>query len=224
MFLTEKLISLVAPHYCIVCGDEGAVVCEWCMPDFATPLPSRCYACKSQTDDSLVCKKCRKTSRIKRAWVRTSYEGNPKQLIHDFKFERKTAAALPAARLLAETLPYLTPDTLITHIPTAPDRVRQRGYDHAKLLAEALARELGLKHTILLIRLTRTRQVGAKRKKRLSQMQNAFRSVNSTELQKATVLLVDDLVTTGATIESAAKCLKTAGAKTVNAAVFAQKQ
>ncbi|HTE22568.1 MAG TPA: phosphoribosyltransferase family protein [Candidatus Limnocylindria bacterium] len=157
-------------------------------------------------------------------WVRTEYEDGAKQLIHDFKFERKQAAALPIARMMAECLPFLQPDTLITHVPTATHRVRRRGYDHAELLARALAQELGLEHRTLLRRVTQTRQVRSKRAERLSQMRHAFRPVRSEEVQKATILMVDDLTTTGATIESAARCLREAGAKTVDAVVFAQKE
>ena len=88
----------------------------------------------------------------------------------------------------------------------------------------SLARELGLRHETLLGRVTQTRQVRSKRVERLAQMQSAFRVVHPEKVQKSVVLLVDDLVTTGATIESAAKCLREAGAKLVDATVFAQKQ
>lgn len=160
---------------------------------------------------------------MKHVWVRTQYDGMPKQLIHDFKFERKQAAARPIAQLMAESLPYLPPETIITHIPTAPRRVRMRGYDHAALLAKELAKRLGLSHQTLLRRVTQTRQVGSKRAERIKQMERAFEPVSNVP-QNAKVLLVDDLVTTGATLESAARVLRNAGVKTIDATVFAQKQ
>jgi ComF family protein len=223
MFFLDKLVAVAAPHTCMMCGDEGAVVCDWCLPDFTPPLPARCYRCKSITPDSSVCKKCRRTSHVKHVWVRATYEKEVKQLIHDFKFERKQAAAQPIARLLIESLPFLAAGTTITHVPTATSRVRSRGYDHAELLARVLARELGLKHETLLRRVTQTRQVGSKRSERLEQMQHAFRPVYKKDAQRTQILLVDDLVTTGATLEAAAKCLKTTGVRTVDAVVFAQK-
>jgi ComF family protein len=179
--------------------------------------------CKVATKDSLVCAKCRRTSRIKHVWVRTTYDGPAKQLIHDFKFQRKIAAAEPITTLMIETLPYLTPEIILVHVPTASSRVRRRGYDHAELLTRTLAQKLGLAHQTLLLRTTQTRQVGSKREQRLRQMQSAFKPLRAEALQKAHVLLVDDLTTTGATLEAAAKCLKSAGAKTVDAIVFAQK-
>lgn len=123
---------------------------------------------------------------------------------------------------MVENLPYLNRETVVTHIPTATSRVRRRGYDPAELIARALAKESGLKHKTMLLRVTQTRQVGAKRNKRIMQMEYAFKPALEVP-SSVPVLLVDDLTTTGATLESAAKCLKTAGAKTVNAAVFAQK-
>lgn len=223
VFVVEKLISLVAPHYCVVCGNEGSVVCAWCLPDLAPPLPSRCFLCKKATQNSAVCQSCRRVTAIKHVWVRTFYEGTAKKLVHDLKFERRLAAVKPIARLMSESLPYLPADTIVAHVPTATSRVRKRGYDHAEKIARALAGHLNLRHEVLLARVSQTRQVGAKRAQRLSQMKGAFRPIGSQKLQKATILLVDDLTTTGATLEAAASCLKSAGAKTVNAVVFAQK-
>lgn len=222
MFIVERLISLLAPHQCMTCGDEGAVVCAWCLPDFAPPLPSRCYVCKSATPDSQVCKKCRRTSKLKHVWVRAEYEGQVKELVQGFKFERKQAAADPIVKLMVEALPFLPPHTVVTHVPTATSRVRRRGYDHAELLTRALAQQTGLQHETLLARVTQTRQVGAKRKERLLQMEHAFTSLRPCD-SSVPVLLVDDLTTTGATLEAAAVVLRQAGTKTVDAVVFAQK-
>jgi competence protein ComFC len=219
----EWLLGMVAPHSCFVCGDEGAVVCDWCLPDIAPPLPERCYRCKAVSKDSAVCAKCRRGRPLKHVWVRTMYEGCAKQLVHDFKFERKRAAADPIARLMAEALPYLSPDSVLAHIPTAPSRVRQRGYDQAELLARSLARQLGVSHQTILARVTQTRQVGSHRKERLSQMQHAFRVIRPDRFVGLSVVLVDDLTTTGATLEAAARCLRDAGAKSVSAVIFAQR-
>ena len=224
MFITEKIISIVAPHQCLVCEREGAVVCDWCLPDFAAALPDRCYKCKTIAPDSRVCKPCRTKSPLKHVWVRTDYEEPNKQLIHNFKFERQQAAAIPLARMMAEKVPFLSRDTIIAHVPTATSRVRKRGYDHAELLAQALAKELGLPCQTLLLRTTQTRQVRSSREQRLKQMEGAFMALKSGALRSQKVLLVDDIVTTGSTLESAARCLREAGAKTVDAVVFAQRQ
>lgn len=223
MFIVERIINIVAPHYCIMCGDEGAVVCDWCLPDIAPSLPSRCYLCKVATRESQVCSKCRRNSSLRHVWTRAQYEGYAKQLVHDLKFERKQAAAEPVAQLMAEPLPFLPKETIIVHVPTATSRVRRRGYDQAEKISRSLAQQLHLRNQTLLIRITQSRQVGARRSQRISQMRDAFMAVRSDMVQNASILLVDDLTTTGATLEAAARELKSAGAKTVSAVVFAQK-
>lgn len=224
MFILERIINTVAPHQCLVCGDEGKLLCAWCVPDAAAPLPSRCYKCKELTSDSAVCKKCRWHSPLKHVWVRTQYRHVAKQLIWRLKFNRSPAAAEPIANLMTEALPWLSPDTIVVHVPTATSRRRQRGYDHSELIAKGLARQLCLKYGTLLTRSGQTRQVGAKRDTRIKQLQNAFRAEKSYLIKGSSILLVDDIVTTGSTIEAAARVLKKSGAKSVNAAVFAQKQ
>ena len=122
-----------------------------------------------------------------------------------------------------EALPYFAADILIVPVPTATSRVRSRGYDHAKLLAKELAGAAQLKHESLLLRLCQTRQAGAKRQTRIQQLEGAF-GLKKQDIKGKHVLLVDDVVTTGATLEEAAKVLKQAGAKTIDAVVFAQKR
>ena len=106
--------------------------------------------------------------------------------------------------------------------PTATSRVRQRGYDQAKLLARALARQAGLPYLDCLARVGQTHQVGATREQRLRQLQAAFRVRRPNAVRSAYLLLVDDVSTTGATLELAATILKSAGARRVDAIVFAQ--
>lgn len=125
---------------------------------------------------------------------------------------------------MANALPYIAPKTLIVPVPTASVRIRQRGYDHAALLSRHLASTLGgCNWPGAVIRLGQSRQVGASRAQRHVQLKNAFLTRPSGALSGADVLLVDDVVTTGATLEAVALKLKQAGAKTVNAVVFAQK-
>lgn len=222
MFIVERLLSLVAPHRCVICGAEGSLVCVWCKPDFALPLPSRCFRCKVLTADSAVCKKCRRQVKLGHVWVCGEYEKHIKLLIHGLKFENQRAAAQPMADMMSACMPFQAKGTIVTHVPTATNRIRKRGYDQAQLLAKAVARELDLPYRPVLHRVTYARQVGASRTQRFKQMEGAFRAQKVPSGAK--VLLVDDLTTTGATLESAARCLRAAGVKTVDAVVFAQKQ
>lgn len=151
------------------------------------------------------------------------YEERPKQLLEKCKFERAKAAAAVMAECIGTTLPYLSQDVTVVHVPTATSRRRQRGYDQSEEIARHLAAARGLPHRRLLARQGQTRQVGATKQRRAEQMEAAFRAVRPEFVQGKTVLLVDDLTTTGATLESAAKALKQAGAKKLYAATFAQR-
>jgi ComF family protein len=219
MLLLDKLVGIAAPHQCLVCGREGGLLCAWCAPDAITALPSRCYRCSAQTEDFKTCPKCRRVSRLKHVWIRTNLDKLARRLIYDYKFKHARAAAHDIAGQMVQCLPYFA-DSLLVPVPTATSRVRQRGFDHTELLARVLSRPLGLEKQIILRRLGQSRQVGTKRQQRIKQVAGCFQITKAIKDKK--ILLVDDVLTTGATLEEAARVLKQAGAKQVDAIVFAQ--
>ena len=222
--MLDSLISLLAPHNCVVCGSEGSLLCLWCRPDALEPVPERCYHCKVVTQDSAVCTKCRRLSPLRHVWVTTLYKDTAKELVRRLKFSRAKVAARLIAELLNDSVPYLPGYTVVTYVPTATSRVRQRGYDQARLIAREFASLRDLQCVPLLIRHGQARQVGSDRKHRINQAAGNYSVIDSGRVQKKQILLIDDILTTGATVESAARVLKKAGAKTINAAIFAQKQ
>lgn len=223
MFILEKIISAVAPHQCIVCGTEGQLVCRYCEPDLCLPLPPHCYRCNALSMSNAVCVTCRRASPLRHIWIASDYSNYAKQLIYDLKFKGAQAAATAIGHAMHSTMPYLEDVTLVP-IPTATTRIRQRGYDHAKLLAKELSNLTKLPSRSLLGRTGQTRQVGTKKHQRETQLQGAFWPNQFSNIQDAHIILVDDVITTGATLEQAARTLKQAGAKTIDAVVFAQKQ
>jgi ComF family protein len=204
MSLLDRVISFVAPSQCLACGTEGTLLCQGCA--------ARCFQ-----QPPIV-----QLAALHGVWSRTVYNKTAKQLIHAYKFERAQYAAPTIAKLMADALPPVPPNTLLVPVPTATSRYRQRGYDHAYLLAKALAGELKLPSAKLLTRMGQTRQVGASKSVRHSQLQDAFRLTGRLPPGQA-VLLVDDVVTTGASLEAAARVLQKAGVKAVYAITFAQK-
>jgi len=136
------------------------------------------------------------------------------------KYERASSGMAEAAALMHPLLGYLPENSSLVHIPTATRRVRQRGHDHALLLAHHLSRLAGIESVTHLARTGQAHQVGSSRAERLRQLQNAFRPAGP--LKGKNIILVDDVLTTGATLEAAARELKRAGARTVSALVFAQ--
>lgn len=221
MNILEKIIGLVASHNCVVCDLEGDLLCDACSNAELPRAVSRCYRCHKVSPNQAVCQSCRKSVSIRHVWVATDYGEVPKKLVYKFKFERAIVAANPIAGKIDQTMPKLPEDTIICHVPTANNRVRVRGYDQALEIAGSLAKIRGYTHKTLLIRTGKSRQVGSGRADRFKHLQSAFKTKNH-NLKRANILLIDDITTTGATIEAAAKILKKSGAETINVAVFAQ--
>lgn len=124
------------------------------------------------------------------------------------------------AELMAEVLP--SRNYLVVPLPTATSRVRQRGYDQARLIAKALAARMKLPYSDCLARIGQAHQVGANRQRRLEQLEGAYRLKRSAVVAGRHVLLVDDVMTTGASLDAASQILLRAGVKTVDAATFAR--
>lgn len=218
--MLDLLLSLVAPHLCLGCGTEGELWCDVCKTS-APPAAERCYRCHALSPGGRTCMTCRRASPLYAVLSATRYEGVPKQLIWKLKFERTMAGARPIADLIATRFEFIS-DVVMVPVPTSTNRVRQRGYDQTVLITKALARHAPLPFTSALIRLGQQQQHTASRQQRLTQLANAFRVVKPEAIQGKRVMLIDDVITTGATLEAAARALKQAGAKRVSALVFAQ--
>ncbi len=224
MPLLDNILSVIAPYNCLICGTEGKLLCNWCMPDAMIGLPSRCYKCKRITTDFAVCDRCKKQTPLRHVWITADYGGIPKEILRIYKYERAQSTANLLAEIMGEILPYLPATTLVVPVPTATSRARTRGYDHAALLARQIALKRDLMWLRAVTHLSQSRQVGSSRQKRLSQLRHTLLVTKPALLKGKDILIVDDVVTTGSTIETMAKILKQAGAKSVNALAFAQKQ
>lgn len=224
MPLLDKLLTVLAPHQCLVCQKEGSLICKWCIDDALPHVPSRCYRCHALTREFAVCDRCRSRTSLKQVWIRTSYEQVAKELVHGFKYERQRSSSMHLASAMAEVLPFFTDDICLVPVPTASIRRRQRGYDHALLLAREIATITKHPYASLLARLDQSRQVGAGRSQRFDQLKHAFHVTKPNRVNGKHIVLVDDIVTTGATLETISACMKQSGARRVDAIVFAQKR
>ncbi len=216
----DRLISIFVPHECLGCGAEGSVLCAACQ-NLLPALPERCYHCRKLSPGGVTCRSCHRTSKLTAVHVATEYGDLAKTVVWRLKFSHARQAAEAMANAVAERI-TLPDDVLLVHVPTASSRVRQRGFDQAQLLARPLSRRYGLPHLSCLARIGQSRQVGASRNERLRHITGAFRLKSGYDVRGTHVVLVDDVLTTGATLDAAAAVLKRSGAKRVDAVVFAQ--
>jgi len=223
MSIMEVLVQIIAPFTCVGCGaEEDRKLCAACTESLIL-IPSRCYRCGQATNNYQTCASCRERTPLQGLTVSVAYHGYAKQLVHCMKYERAQSVAKEIAVRMNQSVTDMPEDVLFVPVPTATSRVRPRGYDHAALLAKWIARARGSSYAPLLRRHGQTRQVGATRLQRSKQLEDAFRTVHSNALRGRHVVLIDDVLTTGSTLEHAARAVRRAGAAYVEALVFAQK-
>lgn len=233
MITIDKVISLFAPHLCLGCGRAGSILCESCLQAAGEPPAPRCVGCKALSDGFKTCESCRSWIDVYAVYVATEYAGIYEALLRAYKFGLKRQAAEPLAAIMS-LLPVAVEGSAITivPIPTAPARVRQRGFDHGALLTRryytilkkrARIKAVEIEFKRLLGRRSNSRQLGSSRAQRIRQVANEFFVKDRRHVVGKTILLLDDVTTTGASLAAAAKTLKAAGAKRVYAIVYAQK-
>lgn len=147
-------------------------------------------------------------------WAAFAYVGAGRELLARLKYRNQRSCVRWVASAMATALPSGLVVDAVTWAPTSPRRRRRRGFDQAELLARALGREIGLPVVGLLNRVDDAGQTGRSRSQRYCAPVFAPR-----RSPQAAVLVVDDVVTTGATLQAAASALIRAGAQRVDAVV-----
>lgn len=216
---TERALDLLFPPMCVECRRVGRWICTGCWNRVAWLRNATCGVCGAASAHN-PCRRCARQSSSLRSVVAVApFEGAAREAVHALKYEGKHAIAPMMGRLMAEATRDLDVD-LVMATPLHTARRRERGYDQATLLARTIARELHLGFDDkALRRVRRTRQqVSLGPDERRSNMLGAFEAVH--QLPGASVLLVDDVYTTGATLEAAAAALLEGGARSVVGVVF----
>lgn len=195
-------------------------------------VPSRCAACgRSCRPEGALCTRCSRRlaaaeplrgagpTGLDRAWSSAPHEGVARDLVVALKFRR----LLSVAELIAERVQWLAPGDLlsgtIVPVPTAPLRAAMRGFDPASEIASALATRTGLPLDPCLSRRGGGRQVGRRRSQRIGHPPR----IHARAKVPRSVLLIDDVLTTGATLSSCARALRSAGAIRVVAITFTRR-
>ena len=238
--LWQRALNALFPPRCGSCGQfSQAVFCARCASQLRA-IVEPCCACCGQPFDVLargadICARCRQHppafERARSAWV---FEGPPREAIHRLKYNRRFAlaprlaravAASPAARAMIDDWQ----PQLLVPVALHASRARARGFNQSTLLA----RELGVLFNVpaldLLQRTRRTPpQVGLDLRARRQNVRGAFivdeNLANAANLSGARILLIDDVFTTGATLDECARALRKSGASAVGALTIARQQ
>ena len=228
--VVSAAVDLVYPRTCGACRKSirelDMNLCWDCMASTPKVLSPFCSKCGDPAEgvirDSYVCGFCRKYSPgfdLARSAVR--YRGPIRDALHAFKYYREVRLAKDLSRLMGACVrahyPRLRPDA-VAYVPLYGRRERSRTYNQSRLLAGALSRDLKLPlasvHCVKRVRETET-QTGLNARQRRTNVREAFRVGDPDWIEGRSLLLVDDVMTTGATVAECAGTLREAGAAAV---------
>lgn len=232
--LQSAVLHVLWPQVCAHCRedlprDATTPLCLGCRPRLAPNAPPFCERCaEAVAPGRSHCARCAQRlfacARIRAAFL---YKDAAVSLVHAFKFRGRRSAARAAGESMAAALgvfPELgAPDALVP-MPLHPRRRRERGYNQAKLIAEGLSDAAGIARVEeLVIRTRETRPLWAlAREQRLASLEGAFACPQPERVRGRALWIVDDVCTSGASLEAVARSLLEAGAASVMGYVFAR--
>ncbi len=226
-------LDVVLPPRCLACGDmvaESGALCGDCWSDLTflgDPCCLQCgYPFELDFGEPVRCGAClAKPPAYDRARAAFAYEDPIRSMVISLKHADRTDLVPGLARWLTRAAGPLIDDAdLVTPVPLHPKRLRQRRFNQAAMLAQALSRSSGVPYASMLIRRRRdTRSQGhLSPEARRRNVEHAFRIDEPDKVAGRRILLVDDVLTTGATLEACATNLKRAGAARVDAVTLAR--
>lgn len=218
--LLPTLQLLIYPPKCAGCGRRGTLLCQTCLRECHPHGDGCCPRCGSRVSGS-TCVTClrfiRHLDELRAAY---SYSGPVRDLVHRFKYDGLHASA----DWMAEQMPvaWLPEDAALVPVPLHARRQKERGYNQSELLAKAVGRRTGLPTMRALKRVRYTSpQAQQEGMGRWANIKDAFEPTPSLGGTRV-VVLVDDVCTTGATLEECASVLRSHGVEKVAALVFAR--
>ena len=222
--LTRSALDLLFPIYCAGCGREGGIICRYCADDLKQLSPPYCRVCAAPGVDG-VCRWCLEYPRGFES-LRSPYrfEGPVREAIHALKYRGVRAASETLGELMTQHLKRnaVRNDTLVP-VPLHPSRLRNRGYNQSALLARHVGRNLDLpvrEDVLVRVRNAPPQVETRTRDERRTNVGGNFAC--DVDLSGLTVLLLDDIATTGSTLSECASALREAGASRVYALTLAR--
>jgi ComF family protein len=230
---SDAIVSVFFPAGCRICDKlltqaSRVPLCEECLASFEAAPEMACTVCgqavtgiTQNEGEPLVCRACQQqTYAFERARSYGIYEGPLVRAVLLLKFERMEPLRAWFAERLAEMArreSKLLAADVVVPVPLHRDRERERGYNQAGLVSKLLSRMLGLPHQAVLLMRTRPRpnKQALSLEERWESVRGAFATRPGSQVDNKRVLLVDDVMTTGATLDACARALLESGAKSV---------
>jgi ComF family protein len=233
-FFGQKLLNLLFPGRCLSCQvkvNQAGALCSNCwnsMEFISSPSCSRCSNPFPYDLDDDLCFYCKEEPpEFTKAFAVVKYDEFSDKIIFALKYYDKTDLAYSISKLMLPKLKEIASDVdIITCVPIHFNKLKKRGFNQAALLAKHIATELGHKvnPSILLKHKETISQSGLTKNERLENIKGSVK-INpkyKKEVFRKNVLLIDDVITTGATINECCKKLKKVGAKKIHVLTFAK--
>lgn len=228
--IKDFLLDLIFPKYCVGCEKEGIWLCKGCLKKITLIKKPFCPMCNRLTPKGQFCSRCRPKTELTGVLIAAYYKDGPiKEAIHTFKYD----GAYDLSGDLGDIIIYalkkrsIQKGYILIPVPLHKNRFKQRGFNQSELLAEYIIKKHPkfkyVKNKLIRIKQS-PHQVDLNREERLKNVQGQFDWIGSkNELKNKKIILVDDIYTTGATLNECAKILrKKAGVKEVWGLVIAK--
>lgn len=217
--LKRAALDLLFPRWCVGCGREGSFICYSCRQTLSRIVPPLCPKCGRPQPSGVLCPYCVSwQAEIDGIRSPFRFEGVIQQAIYKLKYGNIRALAQPLARLLRDyLLTYPVSGKILVPVPLHPKRLRARGYNQSGLLARELGNIIGLPvidDCLVRLRHTSPQVKTSTVAERQNNVAGAF-ICRGDRLRNKQVLLIDDVLTSGATLDACAAALKAGGATSV---------
>lgn len=221
IWLWRQGLDYLFPRECFGCEKEGEYLCSACFNKIEFIDFNQCFLCGDEGRDG-VCRTCQREKALDKIWVATRYTGNVAgQLVESFKYNyvedlKEVLVKIIAQQIENKGLATLFQEQVLVPIPLHKNRFLERGFNQALEIAKGIASQYNC-HVMngLLLRTKDTQQQAKlKREERFTNIDKAFTCVIEGVIPER-VILVDDVLTTGATFAEAARELKRCGVKEI---------
>lgn len=213
-----KCIDWIYPPVCCTCGAIGRLLCNSCYSQIAFIKSPGCIYCGEPIRSGSICTRCKQqTPNFSKLRSLAYYSGPLREAIVSLKYHRNIGLGSFFAPALCEIIVNEKWNIdLITAIPLSANRKKERGYNQAEIIAKPIARTMNLPYSDKSVYRNKhtSSQVGLSVKERQLNMKDAFKADPNVVKDKS-ILLIDDVATTGATMDACAKALLDAGCRQV---------